>query len=215
MKVMASYAPPEGAPRLPAGLLARVRADPMRAPEHLAQAAAERHAPAAARWAAATRDARAPERLARDVKREHARWARYGGAATGVGGIYTIVPDLALLLWIQSRMVFFIAGAYGFDPLDRMRPAELLVLWELYDRPGEAREALDGAGVSVAGAYVSRQVEGGRDTATARLVRAAANHTGRRFAGKLIPGVAILFNAVGNERATRALADDTIAFYGG
>ena len=36
-----------------------------------------------------------------------------------------------------------------------------------------------------------------------------------RLAGRLIPGVAILFNAVGNERRTRVLADRAIRFYGG
>ena len=35
---------------LPASLWARLRADPSRAPEHLALAAAERHAPAAREW---------------------------------------------------------------------------------------------------------------------------------------------------------------------
>jgi hypothetical protein len=38
---------------------------------------------------------------------------------------------------------------------------------------------------------------------------------GKRAAGRLIPGLAIMFNAVGNERDTRALADRAIKFYGG
>jgi hypothetical protein len=37
----------------------------------------------------------------------------------------------------------------------------------------------------------------------------------RALAGRLIPGFAIAFNAVGNERRTRALADRAIRFYGG
>ncbi len=37
----------------------------------------------------------------------------------------------------------------------------------------------------------------------------------RRFAGRLIPGIAIAFNAIANERDTRALADRAIKFYGG
>ena len=68
------------------------------------------------------------------------------GAATGVGGIVTIVPDLVGLAWIQSRMVFFIAGGYGLDPHDPMRPAELLALNGLYHDPAGARAALDGVG---------------------------------------------------------------------
>jgi hypothetical protein len=188
----------------------------MHAPEHLASAAADRHGPAAARWIAAEGGGRDARKLVKRLKRQHARWARFGGAATGFGGFSTVVPDLALLLWIQSHLVFFTAAAYGFDPTDRMRPAELLVLWDLYDDPATARQALDGTGSSVAASYAKRQVGGEKeDSATARLVRAAAHHGGKRLAGKMIPGAAIVFNAVGNERSTRGLADDAIRFYGG
>lgn len=208
---------PDDAPRLPDGLLARVKADPLHAPEHLADAAAERHGPAAAKWLSEQSGRRDAAKLAKSIKRQHARYARFGGAATGIGGFYTVVPDLALLLWIQSHMVFFIAAAHGFDPNDRMRPAELLVLWDLYDDPAEARASLDGTGGAIATTYAKRQVGGSgeEDSATARLVRAAANHGGRKLAGKMIPGAAIIFNAVGNERSTRELADDAVRFYGG
>jgi hypothetical protein len=37
----------------------------------------------------------------------------------------------------------------------------------------------------------------------------------RHAAGRLVPGFAIMFNAVSNERYTRRLADRCIAFYGG
>ena len=205
----------EAAPHLPDGLLAALRADPVRAPEHLALAAADRHGPAAARWVE-EQEGRDPADLARAAKRMHARLARVSGAATGVGGFYTVVPDLALLLWIQSRMVFYVAAAYGFDPRDRMRPAELMVLWDLYDDPEQARAALDGAAGPVATSYVGRKLDGGEDKkVTERLLRAAARHGGRRLGGKLIPGFAIFVNSIGNERSTRALADDAIRFYGG
>ena len=71
------------------------------------------------------------------ARRRHATLASVEGAATGVGGFVTLVPDLVGLAWIQSRLVFFIAAAYGYDPLDPMRPAELLVLNGLYTDPGE------------------------------------------------------------------------------
>ena len=93
------------------------------------------------------------------AKRRHATLARFEGAATGVGGIFTAVPDLVLLAWIQSRLVFFVAAAYGFDPHDPMRPAELLVLRDLYPDPQTARQALDGIGKTVAEAYVGSKLE--------------------------------------------------------
>jgi EcsC protein family len=202
-------------PHLPDGLLGALRADPVRAPEHLALAAADRHGPAAAEWVAARRR-KDPARLARAAKRSHARLARFSGAATGVGGIYTVLPDIALMLWIQSRMIFYIAAGYGFDPRDRMRPAELLVLWDLFDDPGAARTALDGASGPLAISATQRKLDQGtEDRVTERLLRAATRHGARRFGGKLIPGFAVFVNSIGNERSTRALGDDAIRFYGG
>jgi EcsC protein family len=205
-------------PTVPDSLWARLRADPVRAPEHIALAASALHAPAAAEWAAEKRGRLAvsgPE-LARMAKRRHATMARFEGAATGVGGIFTAVPDAVLLAWIQSRLVFFIAAAYGFDPHDPMRPAELLVLRDLYPDPQTARQALDGIGKTVAEAYVGSQIERGREQAMlSRLLRFVGKRTANRAARRLIPGIAIAFNAIANERDTRALADKAIRFYGG
>jgi hypothetical protein len=205
-------------PGVPDSLWERLRADPVRAPEHVALAASEMHAPAAAAWAAEKRGRLgvAPPELARMAKRRHATLARFEGAATGVGGIFTAVPDIVLLAWIQSRLVFFVAAAYGFDPHDPMRPAELLVLRDLYPDPNTARRALDGIGRTVAEAYVGTKIERGREQAMlSRLLRFVGKRTANRAARRLIPGVAIAFNAIANERDTRALADKAIRFYGG
>jgi hypothetical protein len=201
---------------LPSSLWERLRADPARAPEYVALAAAERHAPAAAAWVEERQRmySTSPAELAQMAKRRHAALARFGGAATGFGGIVTAIPDLAAAAWIQSRMVFFIAAAYGYDPFDPMRPAELLVIRGLYSDPVQARQALDGVGTLVAQAYVGSRLQ--RDEAlAARLARFVGRRLGRRFAGRLIPFAAIAFNAIGNERETRALADRTIKYYGG
>jgi hypothetical protein len=201
---------------VPEGLWERLRADPVRAPEHLALAAAERHGPAAAAWAADKRQRYAHEgrELAAMAKRRHAALARFEGAATGVGGVFTVVPDLVALAWIQSRLVFFVAAAYGFDPQDRMRPAELLVLTGFYPDPPAARQALDGAGRPMVEAYVGSKLQR-EEALAARLARFAGRRAARSVAGRLIPGVAVAFNAVGNERSTRELADRAIRFYGG
>ncbi len=39
--------------------------------------------------------------------------------------------------------------------------------------------------------------------------------SGKKFAGRMIPGFAIAFNAVANRRDTNALAKRAIKFYGG
>ena len=201
---------------LPRGLWERLREDPSRAPEHLALAAAQKHGPAAEAWVAEKRRLYAvtPQQLALMAKKRHASLARFSGAATGVGGIVTVVPDLAAAAWIQSRCVFFIAAAFGYDPRDPMRPAELLVLQELYPDVTTARAALDGTGKRVVEAMVSNRM--GKDEAlAARLARMVGKRAVKRVGARLIPGLAIAVNAVGNERDTRALADRAIAFYGG
>jgi len=201
---------------LPPSLWDRLRTDPARAPEYIALAASERHAPAAAAWVEERKQmyAHSPHELAQMAKRKHAALARFGGAATGVGGIVTMLPDLAAAAWIQSRLVFFIAAAYGYDPHDPMRPAELLVIRDLYKTPQEARRALDGVGTMMVEAYAGSKLQ--RDEAlAARLARFAGRRLTRRVAGRLIPFAAIAFNAIGNERETRALADKAIKFYGG
>lgn len=206
----------DDATQLPPGLWDRLRLDPVRAPEHIALAAGRTFGPQAARWAEEKRGrySVAPAELAKMAKKRHATLARFEGAATGVGGVVTMVPDLVALSWIQARLVFYVAAAYGYDPQDRMRPAELLVLHGFYPDPATARQALDGAGSTIAQAYIGSMLQ--RDEALAlRLAKMLGVRSARKLAGRLIPGVAIAFNAVGNERRTRALADRAIRFYGG
>lgn len=202
---------------LPPGLWERLRSDPARAPEHIALAAARSFGPQAQRWADDKRGrfAVAPAELGKMAKTRHATLARFEGAATGVGGIITMVPDLAGLAWIQSRLVFYVAAAYGYDPRDPMRPAELLVLHDLYPDPIAARRALDGIGDHVALAYVGSKLGRDDEMLAIKLAKFVGVRSLRKLAGRMIPGVAIAFNAVGNERRTRALADRAIRFYGG
>ena len=206
----------EGTKEPPPGLFDRLRADPVRAPELIALAASEWHAPAADAWASKRRRVYGEDgkTLGRMAKARHAQLARLEGAATGWGGFITFIPDLVGLAWIQSRLVFHVAAAYGFDPRDPMRPAELLVLTGLYPDPHSARAALDGMGTTMAEAYIGSRLQ--RDEAlAARLLKMVGKRGGRRVAGRLIPFFAIAFNAVANERDTRALADRAIKFYGG
>ena len=201
---------------VPENLWQRIRADPVRAPEHIALAASEKHGPAAEAWAAEKRRRFAhngPE-LAEMAKRRHATMARFEGAATGIGGVFTMVPDMAALVWIQSRLVFFIAAAYGYDPRDPMRPAELLVVTNLYPDVATARAALDGVGKTIAESYIGSKLER-EEVLAVRLAKMLGQRSARKLAGRLIPFAAVAFNAIGNERTTRQLADRAIRFYGG
>lgn len=191
--------------------------DPVHAPEIIAAAAGEVHGPAAERWERRLRSRYdiSGDALAKQAKARHAALARLEGAATGVGGLVTLVPDLVGLLWIQSRLVFYVAAAYDHDPNDPLRPAELLVLRDLYPDVAAARAALDREGRLLAGAMLEKSLRGGRQESAlaANLLRFAGRRTAKSLAGRAIPGLAVVVNSLSNERSTRALADEAIAFY--
>jgi hypothetical protein len=202
--------------RVPESLWARIRAEPQRGPEHIALAAAERFGPQAQRWVQIAGPGHTPESLAKVALKKNVRLSRLEGAALGVGGFATAAADLVALGWIQSRMVFYIGAAYGYDPTHPMRPAELLALTGFYPTAADAREALDGIGKHLAQAAVERTLTGGRERALyERLLRYAGKRVTRRAAGRLIPLVAAPIGAVQNAAGTKQLGRRAIVYYGG
>ncbi len=141
---------------------------------------------------------------------------RSEGGALGIGGAITAAPDLVALLWIQSRMVFFIAASYGFDPAHPMRPAELLVLHEIYPTAEEARAALDGVGTPLPLQMVDATLSRNADQALRdRLFRFAYQQAGKRLVLKAIPLLSSPLSAGQNARATSDLGHRAIRYYGG
>jgi hypothetical protein len=202
--------------RPPRSLWENIRAEPNRAPEYIALAAAERFGPAAEEWVRIAGPGHTPQQLAQVAYTKHVRLSRLEGAALGIGGVVTAGPDLVALLWIQSRMVFYIAAAHGFDPRHPMRPAELLTLQGVYPTAADAREALDGAGRHLALAVAERAMRSGRNEAIhARLAKYAAKRIARRYAGRLIPLVGAPIGAIQNAGATKELGQKALAYYGG
>jgi uncharacterized protein (DUF697 family) len=155
-----------------------------------------------------------PEQLAKIAYRKHVRLARLEGAALGLGGIVTAAPDLVALLWIQSRMVFYIAAAYGYDPRHPMRPAELLALQGVYPTPAEARLALDGMGKLMAQAMVEKALESrSNDRLHRRLLKYLAKRMARRYAGRYIPLIGAPIGAIQNAAATKEIGRRALSYY--
>jgi hypothetical protein len=200
--------------RPPKRLWDRLLAEPDRAPEYIALAAAERFGPQAEEWVRIAGPGHTPGQLARVAYKKHVRLARLEGGALGVGGAVTLAPDIVALLWIQSRMVFYIAAAYGYDPRHPMRPAEYLALQGLYDTPAEAREALDGVGRRMAVAMASRVLSSRRTEALhLKLAKYMARRLARRYAGKLIPLIGAPIGALQNGNVTKQLGQRTLQYY--
>jgi hypothetical protein len=199
---------------LPDSLWQRVKQEPVRTPEYVALAAADHFARPAERWAARHRGHHAPAELAQIARREHVRLSHVEGALTGLGGALTAIPDLAALAWIQGRMVFFLAAAYGFEPSHPMRPAELLALQRIYPTPAEARRALDGVGRPMAVQYVESRRDRDRQLAS-QLLRIAGRRLARRTVLRVAPVLAAPFSSMQNASATGQLADRAMLYYGG
>jgi EcsC protein family len=192
----------------------RILAEPDRAPEYIALAAAERFGPQAAAWVRDAGAGHTPQELAGVAFKKHVRMARLEGGALGAGGIITAAPDLVALLWIQSRMVFYIAAAYGYDPTHPMRPAEYLALQGLYETPAQAREALDGVGKRMAFVMAERALSGRKsDALHLRLARYIAKRLARRYAGRLIPFIGAPIGAIQNGSATKHLGERSLGYY--
>jgi uncharacterized protein (DUF697 family) len=193
----------------------RILAEPDRAPEYIALAAAERFGPQAAAWVRDAGAGHTPAELARVAFKKHVRLARLEGGALGVGGVITAAPDLVALLWIQSRMVFYIAAAYGYDPSHPMRPAEYLALQGLYDTPAEARQALDGVGKRMAQAMAEQVLLSNRrtDALHLRLVKYIAKRFARRYAGRFIPFIGAPIGAIQNGGVTKQLGERALKYY--
>jgi hypothetical protein len=200
--------------RPPERLWNRLLAEPDRAPEHIALAAAERFGPQAAEWVRIAGPGHTAEELARVAYKKHVRLARLEGGALGIGGVITAAPDLVALLWLQSRMVFYIAAAYGYDPNHPMRPAEYLALEGLYETPAEARQALDGIGKRMAQAMAERALLSRKsDALHLRLAKYIAKRMARRYAGRLIPFIGAPIGAIQNGSATKQLGQRALGYY--
>jgi len=201
--------------RPPPKLWQRILSEPDRAPEYIALAAAERFGPQAAEWVRIAGAGHTEEELARIAYRKHVRLARLEGGALGIGGAITAAPDMVALLWIQSRMVFYIAAAYGYDPSHPMRPAEYLALQGLYDTPAEARNALDGVGRRMAVALAEHALDGRNSGALhLRLAKYIGRRLARRYAGRLVPFIGAPIGALQNGNVTKQVGRRALDYYG-
>jgi uncharacterized protein (DUF697 family) len=155
------------------------------------------------------------------VKSRHALLARMEGASAGIppsvapglGTVAVILPDIAALAWLQSRMVVQIAAVYGHDTTDEEMAAELLVLQGFYNATDAARVAVTEASKRVAQRVIHTYIKG----STLVLLKQLFKYVGIKFTRggllKAVPYIAIPLGAVINEAATRSLAKRAIKFY--
>ncbi len=120
---------PAGVAHVSGGLWARLRDEPGQAREVLARVAVEVLGPRARVWAAQTREAY-PQVGAADVARLAVRRAGrnglVGGAVAALSGAFAPATSMVAAAWTQTALVLEVAAAYGVDPSDEERVAEVL-----------------------------------------------------------------------------------------
>jgi uncharacterized protein (DUF697 family) len=179
-------------------------------PETLALAAVD-HLGAGARqrvaWYRFTYPDANGDALSRAITHEFVRRARRQGFAAGLVGPAGLVVEAAGVAWLQAKLVLHLAAAYGHDPEDRRRAAELLVLQRVHGTVETAEEAVRAA----------ERRDPGRATAPlarmagAGLLRAAAARLARRF----VPGAGMVVGSVTAARSTERLAARAVQYYRG
>ena len=192
---------------------AKLIADPGHAPELLALAAVQTIGPRARDWAARTREAypTASDRaLARLAKQQFTRFGGLGSIFGAVAGSYAPITLLGTAAVTHAEIVLHLAAAYGLDPTDPERAADLLVLTRVHSTRSDAEAAL----VSARGpAYEDGGLSGG----VWRLGRLLATQTGGwaalRLANRFFPGTSLLAAILTSTASAQAVAARAEAYY--
>jgi hypothetical protein len=194
-----------------AGLIA----DPGHSPELLAVAATQTIGPRAREWADRTRAAypgATPDALARLAVQQFTRFGSVSSVFAAVAGSYAPIALLGAAAFTHAELALHVAAAYGLDPTDRARAADLLVLTRVHPLREDAEAAL-------AAADQHSYENTGLTDATWRLGRMLAVQAGGwaavRAVNHFFPGTSLLAATLTSRGAARAMAARATFFYRG
>jgi hypothetical protein len=190
-------------------------ADPGHSPELLAVAATQTIGPRAKEWARRTRAAypgATPDALARLAAEQFTRFGSVSSVFAAVAGSYAPVALLGAAAFTHAELALHVAAAYGLDPTDRERAADLLVLTRVHPLREDAEAAL-------AAAEQHSYEHTGLTDATWRLGRKVAVQAGGwvvvRAVNHFFPGTSLLAATLTSRGAARAMAARATFFYRG
>ncbi|MEV4704551.1 hypothetical protein [Actinoplanes sp. NPDC049316] len=192
---------------------ARLIADPGHSPELLALAAVQTLGPQAQEWAERMRDAypnATPDGLARLASQQFVRFGTVGSVFGAVAGSYAPLTLLGAAALAHAELSLHVAAAYGVDPADPARAADLLLLTRVHPTREDAEAAL------VAAREHSYDDSGITD-ALWRLGRMVAVHAGvwtvLRGVNRLFPGASLLAAVLTSRAAAHTVAARANLFY--
>ena len=196
---------PEAEQRQP-GTITKLVGDPGHAPELLALAAVQSIGPRAKEWAKRTREAyphATDAALARLAADQFTRFSSPSSIVGTLAGAYAPVSLIATTALTHARVILHVAAAYGIDPTDEARAADLLVLTRVHASREDADTALAATGQGAAG-----------KSRIARMVATnAAGWVVVRLVSRYIPGTRLLAAALVNRSSARAMAERANRYY--
>ena len=124
------------------------------------------------------------DRIAEDTIRAHMRMAAAEGAGLGLGGLFTMLPDLGILAGITLRMIQKLSLLYGFSYNTEQEEAELWVAAASAAGVDISRELLEKQFVSK---FIPRVIQRIAVSASAEIVE--------KWTARLIPLVSSVIGA--------------------
>jgi hypothetical protein len=195
---------------------ARLVADPGHTPELLALAAVRVVGPRAGEWVARIREqypAATADGVARLAVRQFVRFGGVGGALAAHAGAYAPVALIGAAAFTQAQLILHVAAAYGRDPADPARAADLLILTRVHPSRDDAEAALAVAGEPGHG------VAGVVADAAWRLGRMAAVQSGGwwglRLVDRFFPGTGFLAATLTARSSAEYLGTRAMTYYRG
>jgi hypothetical protein len=193
---------------------AQLIADPGHAPELLALAAVQTIGPRAHDWAVRIREqypTATDAAIARLAAKQFTRFGSLGSVFGTVAGSYAPVALIGAAALTHAELILHIAAAYGLDPADETRAAELLILAKVHSDRADAEAAL-------ATAKQPAYDEGGGITdAVWRLGRMAAAQTGGwtavRVVNRVFPGASLLAATLASRASADGVAHRALRYY--
>jgi hypothetical protein len=193
---------------------AQLVADPGHAPELLALAAVQAIGPAAKEWARRTREAyptATSDGLARLAVRQFTRFGTVGSILGAVAGSYAPVALLGTAALTHAELVLHVAAAYGLDPSDEQRAADLLVLTRVHPSRADAEAAI------AAAKQPAYEDDSKLSDAAWRFGRMATTQAGGwlalRLVNRLFPGTSLLVAALASRSAAESVGSRATRFY--
>ena len=212
----------------PIGLRQAMRHDPLHAAEIAVLYALPQLTPHVKMWwskTSHTRSSDSPDRIANRVLRHSTSVARRGGLITGSSFYVGMLPAMAMIYCEQLIVVLRIAAAYGRDPSDPARAAEVLVVQGRYSTVQDAADALQKAGAADESRRSAAEVRTFFDVVRQfpsmiglRLRQYTRSPidlviAGAEIASYLVPVVSMPVWTYASARATRRLGHAAINFY--